>query len=261
MIRIAAANIQNGVGVTRSYGQYALVGWRYVLPHSPAALEGLVRAIEHEKIDVLALSEAEGGSFRSRGINYVNWIAERTELSHHVFFPTFRRSLRGRVLTNQGNAILSRLPLRKHDNHRLPGDGEPRYLGEATIEHGTSTFTVFTTHLSLQRAARQDQLLAIARIAGAREGPKLLMGDFNTPHLEELGDIEAVGLTKLHTGPTFPSWNPQRCLDHVFASDDWNQASAVALESVRVADHLPILATVANGRHDDKPRGDHRSSS
>lgn len=179
----------NGVGVTRSYGQYAQVGWKYVLPHSPDVLEGLVRAIDHEEIDVLTLSEAEGGSFRSRGINYVSWFAERTELRHHLLFPTFRRSFRGRMLTNQGNAVLSRYPLLRHENHRLPGSGEPRYLGEATIAHEASTFTVFTTHLSLQRLGSGFGLGA--RIGSSRRSPPGYDHPFEPRIVPNAGDISA----------------------------------------------------------------------
>jgi len=247
-IRIVSANIQNGVGVTRSYGQYALVGWRYLLPHGPKALEELVRFVGGEAIDVLALSEVEGGSFRSRGIDYAQWLAERTPLCHHLFFPTVRRSLGGKVMANQGNAVLSRWPLASHEAHRLPGGGEPRYLCEATIEHPDASFLLFTTHLSLARQERSEQLLDIARTVGAKTGPRLLMGDLNTSDVGELRDVEDEGLVKLPTGPTYPSWAPRRCLDHVFASEDWNDASAVVAETVKVADHLPVVITVSRLR-------------
>lgn len=250
--RIATFNIQNGVGVTRGYGGYLVHGWRYLLPHSATSLESVAAFVKWESIDALLLNEAEGGSFRSREIDYVRWLSERTELEHSVFFPTFRRTLRGRVLSNQGNAVLSKHEIEVHDNHRLPGSGEPRFLGEATIRRGSSTLALFTTHLSLRRAERRTQLAAVARVVGQREGPRVLMGDFNTNDLAELEVIEKTGMVRLPTGPSFPSWSPQRCLDHVFASRESARASACVIEGVKAADHLPVVATVTI--RDEEPR-------
>lgn len=242
--RIATFNIQNGVGVTQGYRGYLVRGWRYLLPHSPAALDAVAAFVKWESIDVLLLNEAEGGSFRSRGIDYVRWLSERTALEHSVFFPTARRVLRGRVLSNQGNAVLSRDVIEGHENHRLPGGGEPRFLGEATIRRGDSKLSLFTTHLSLRRSERSAQIEAVARIAGQREGTRVLMGDFNTSDLAELDVIEEAGLVRLPTGPSFPSWSPQRCLDHVFASSESSRVTACVIEGVKAADHLPVVATV-----------------
>ncbi len=243
LLRVATINIQNGVRVTKGYRQYALLGWRYYLPHAPRALEGVVDLADRESIDVLTLQEAEGGSFRSRYIDYVQWLASRTELERARFFPTYSRTWRGRVMSNQGNAVLSRFPLEAHENHRLPGPGEPRYLSEAAIRCPGGTVAVFTTHLSLAREVRAEQLAAIARIVGDRSGPKVLTGDLNTPNPEELRVLEASGLCKLPTGPSYPSWAPRRSLDHIFTGPECRGAATV-IERVEVADHLPVVATI-----------------
>ncbi len=249
LLKVATFNIQNGVAVTRGYWQYATAGLKYVLPHSPWALEGVCTFVERETIDVLMLNEAEGGSFRSHEINYVRWIADRTDLKEQVFLPTFRRALGKKALSNQGNGILSRFPLTSHDNHRLPGRGEPRYLGEALVQAPSTSITVFTTHLSLNNGERRDQLEAISKIVAARGGPRVLAGDLNTSDLNELKPIEDAGLKRLETGPTFPSWTPRRCLDHAFASDGCLRPSAAVISEVMASDHLPVLVTLT--LHDD----------
>jgi endonuclease/exonuclease/phosphatase family metal-dependent hydrolase len=245
-LRLATHNIQNGVGVTRGYGDYALRGWKYLLPHSPEPLRGVLEYIESSEVDVLALNEVEGGSFRSRRVDHSSWVADRSPLCHKVFFPTFRRVVAGRVLTNQGNAILSRLPVTSHEAHLLPGRGEPRFLGRATVEtEEGETLSIFTTHLSLSRPERRAQLEAVAGIVSRHPGARLLCGDLNTAEPAELSILEDHGLGRLPTGPTFPSWRPRRCLDHVFVSEELDKVVADVLDEVAVADHLPIVVRAA----------------
>jgi len=71
------------------------------------------------------------------------------------------------------------------------------------------------------------------------------MGDMNT-HANDLlqnSPLRDLGLLAPQVEATFPSWRPQRCLDHILLSP------TLTLESVQVlaqpiSDHLPVAVEI-----------------
>lgn len=244
MLTIASLNLQSGVEITRGYAQYAVHFWRYFLPHDLSVLDAVAAFVEEAAIDVLALQEVDGGSFRSRGEAFVDSLRERApSLVSHVFFSTTRF---GR-LTHQGNAILSRWPLVRSSLTPLSGGVDRRALGEAVLDANGRELTVLTTHLALSRRARAPQIETIVSVLRNRRGPMILSGDFNTGDLRELSAIEAGGVRRIDPMPTYPSWRPRRALDHLFVSPDVTVESFEVPGEIRVSDHLPVVAKVRLG--------------
>src|SRR5690606_8684199 len=103
-LRIAVCNLQSGIGTTRGYWQYLTTGWKYGMPHDSIPVERAADFLREEDIDVVALSEVEGGSRRSRGIDQLELLAQRSGLREQVFFPTLVLGRR----VNQGNGVCAR---------------------------------------------------------------------------------------------------------------------------------------------------------
>ena len=69
----------------------------------------------------------------------------------------------------------------------------------------------------------------------------VLMGDLNT-QVDELlyrSPLRSLGLQAPQLAATFPSWKPQRCLDHILLSDNLQVAHSSVL-GLPLSDHLPV---------------------
>jgi endonuclease/exonuclease/phosphatase family metal-dependent hydrolase len=162
-------------------------------------------------------------------------------LGYEVAYAGASRRPDGAVL---GNALLSRLPVRRRAMVPLPPDGvEPRSLLCALVDTPEGELPVFVTHLAWEHqlgAVRARQVRAVLAaveqfVASCPAAlPCLLMGDFNTaPGADELrpldrGWVDAWCVAGDGPGVTFDPENdyaqaweepPQR-LDYVFLAAD-----------------------------------------
>ena len=234
MIRFCTLNLQTGVGTTRGYWHYLLTGWKYFLHHSPKKIEEAGRFFKDHKIDVITLNEVEGGSFRSK--NQLELLENITGL-HGEFFTT--RYLQ--PFMRQGNAMLSRYPMKKSGKTRLSRGGEPRYLCETEINIKGKKITVLTTHLSVARWIRKRQIPEIAARLKELKGPVILGADFNVQHPEDLDPILETRMKMAPIQKTFPTWNPTKHMDYILHSKHF-KVRGVKAKDERISDHLPIIA-------------------
>jgi len=91
---------------------------------------------------------------------------------------------------------------------------------------------------------RTRQLAYIRELIGDYRH-QVLMGDMNThaTDLLENSPLRDLGLLAPQIEATFPSWRPQRCLDHILLSP------SLTLERVQVlaqpiSDHLPVAVEI-----------------
>jgi endonuclease/exonuclease/phosphatase family metal-dependent hydrolase len=143
-----------------------------------------------------------------------------------------------------GNALLSRLSVRRQAMVPLPPDGvEPRSLLCALVDVPEGALPVFVTHLAWEHRlgavrARQVRavLAAVEQFAASEPAvlPAVLMGDFNTgPGAEELRPLDAgwrdawsvagdgPGVTFDPENDYVREWEePPRRLDYVFVAAD-----------------------------------------
>ena len=235
-LRVAVCNLQAGVGTTRGYWHYATTLWRYVCPHDAAPIHEAAALLRASGVDLALLTEAEGPSRRSQGVDYVDLIAERAALPETAFFPTATSAVR-----TQGNAVCARHPVRTVQHAPLPGRLEPRFLSEAIVTVGGTALRVFVTHLELLRTVRARQIKAIAMRLRECDGPALLGGDFNVRDPAELAPIRAAGFREVPPRPTFPSWDPRHALDRLFVRPGVSMGSISTLDAARFSDHLPLV--------------------
>jgi len=211
-------------------------------------LRAIVRAIEHERADLVALQEVDFGLFRTGYVNQAQWLA--AQLGMHAIMGGTRRQ--GRY----GNALLTRWPSTFVKNHNLTIWPQP---GRACLEVHLATpkgvLLCYVTHLGLLPQERMVQAKRLTREIIAAEGghePILLMGDFNTMwrsrvsrHLRSrFTDVfEVAGNGR---SSTFHARLPGVRFDYIYAAGLTAIASHVAVTpwAEQGSDHLPLVAAL-----------------
>ncbi|HKM37692.1 MAG TPA: endonuclease/exonuclease/phosphatase family protein [Thiopseudomonas sp.] len=233
-IRLLSFNIQVGIS-TSAYRHYVTRSWKHLIPHQE-------RYRNLEKIgfllgdyDIVALQEADGGSLRSGNINQVQQLAQ---LGNFPYWYQQRNRNLG-PFAQHSNGLLTRMQPQRLEDHPLPGPaGRGAIL--AQIGEDDNAIAVVSMHLALGTRARTRQLDYIREIVSDYKHI-ILMGDMNT-HAEKLlinSPLSSLNLRAPQVCATFPSWNPQRCLDHILISSELEIANMSVLP-VPISDHLPV---------------------
>ncbi|XQE67073.1 endonuclease/exonuclease/phosphatase family protein [Pseudomonas sp. P3C3] len=237
-LRLLSFNIQVGISTER-YRHYLTRSWQHLLPHSG-------RAVNLQRIgallgdyDLVALQEVDGGSLRSGFINQVERLAELGAFPY--WYQQLNRDM-GR-LAQHSNGMLSRLRPDLLEDHPLPGPpGRGAIL--ARFGAGADALAVINLHLALGARTRTRQLAYVRElIEGYRH--VVLMGDMNTHAVDLLqrSPLRDLGLFAPQVAATFPSWRPQRCLDHILLSPTL-LLERVEVLSQPISDHLPVAVDI-----------------
>ena len=239
LLRLLSANIQAGSS-TRAYRDYVTRSWSHVLPNGKRLnLDAL--ATLAEPFDVVGLQESDPGSLRSGFTNQADYLAERGNFPYWSHQPNRRISR----IAGSGNALLSRVQPREMLDYALPGRIAGRGVLLARFGEGDQAWDLAVTHLSLGAKSRMLQLGFLAELLS--ESPRLvLMGDFNcdfdAPEMRALYRQTAL-VPPSDRVPTFPSWAPQRSLDHVLVGGlDITSYRAVPAAG---SDHMAVAVEIA----------------
>jgi endonuclease/exonuclease/phosphatase family metal-dependent hydrolase len=233
-LRLLSCNIQAGSS-TRAYREYITRSWSHVLPTGKRAnLDSLAELFA--QYDIVGLQESDPGSLRSGFDNQSDYLAERGG------FPFFSHQANRRIsgIAGSGNALLSRHEPIELLDYALPGRIAGRGVLIARYGTGADAWQLAITHLSLGAKSRELQLRFLAELLA--DVPRLvLMGDFNCP--ADAPEMRALyRRTRLRPPPkplpTFPSWAPERPLDHILVGgfDIENYTALTAAGS----DHLAV---------------------
>lgn len=240
-IRLLTFNIQVGIN-TSSYHHYLTRSWQHFLPNR-RRIENLDRiATLLSQYDVVALQECDGGSLRSGYINQVQYLAEAAGIPY--WYQQLNRNL-GQI-AQHSNGLLSRFRPLDVTEHKLPGVIPGRGAIIARYGAEDDPLVLVLMHLSLSKSAQQRQLGYIRElIADYRH--VVLMGDMNA-HSEQLLTRTPLKETDLiplpDTAHSFPSWRPEKALDHILVSPSLEIRRSEVV-SYPVSDHLPIAMDVA----------------
>jgi len=221
------------------------------------------------RADVVALQEADSGTFRAGGRHVARELAGELKMNYvraHVPTPSDvepkgrkwwldfeERMLRGEA-GDTGVALLSRLPLSQPERIELPWDAcpwRPRLAVAASVPFGGRRLHVFNahidTHASVEGQLRQHR--TILALAARTAEPTVLLGDFNT--LNDEGRRAARGLlesegyaTPLPTNtPTWRSGPIRHHFDWIFLRGARVLRWGVA--RVRgISDHWPVWVEI-----------------
>jgi len=239
-LKLLSFNIQVGIE-TGGYHHYLTKSWQHLLP-IPKRKQALMRmAHTMSAFDLVAIQEADGGSFRSGFINQVEFLA------HNAGFPFWFQQLNRNLglVAQHSNGALCRNKPSKVMLHKLPGILPGRgaifmYFGE-----GDDSLLVVVMHLALGKGTQNRQLMHIRDLIGAQKRV-VLMGDMNThaDHLLNLSPLKDLSLQPVVDGlQTFPSWRPSKGLDHILVSDTVD-VEQVGVLDIPVSDHLPIAMEI-----------------
>ena len=239
-LRLLSYNIQSGLS-THTYSQYLTRSWRHLVPvpSRMVNLDGIARILTD--YDLVGLQEVDAGSLRSGFVNQVKYLAAYAGFEH-VFDQSNRKI---GMISQHGNALLSRIRPDAITEHKLPGLIPGRGVLEVRFGSGVDALHVLILHMALGRRGRLRQIEFLAEIV--RDCRHIiLMGDLNCPSdsREMAVLLESVRLCEPEPGLlTFPSWRPDRQLDHILVSP------SIAVERVEVldhaySDHLPIAMDV-----------------
>ena len=239
-LRLLSFNIQSGVP-GNSYRDYLRNSWRQVLPSAVRienlhAIGGLVR-----DFDLVALQEADAGSLRSGYLNQTRYLADQARLPYWVH----QANRKVGAMAHSGNGFLARYEPSSAEEHRLPGAIPGR--GALILRYGSPEqgLTIAVVHLALGQLARRAQLKYLReQLAPARH--LVVMGDFNCEASSRKLSLfqAALGLTAPTEGlASYPSWKPQRALDHILISGTLTAQDAETVD-VGFSDHLPVALTV-----------------
>jgi endonuclease/exonuclease/phosphatase family metal-dependent hydrolase len=238
-LRVLSCNILAGGSVKR-YREYVTHSWKQVLPTGKRAnLDGLAGILS--EFDLVALQETDSGSLRSGFLNQTEYLAESAGFPYWTHQPNRKVA----KVAASANGLLSRLKPTEVLDYPLPG--RIRGRGVLWARYGTEkhSLVVMVAHLSLGPQARAHQLGYITELLEVYPNA-LLIGDLNTPvESPELQTLFA--RTSLRPPalppPTFPSWAPNRAIDHILASSTLRVDELRTLPHL-VSDHLPIAATI-----------------
>jgi len=235
-LRLLSANIQAGSS-TRGYHDYVARSWSHVLPagNKLRSLDVIARlAGEH---DIVGLNESDPGSLRSGFTNQTHYLAQRGNFEYWTHHPNRRMG----GFASSANGLLSRLEPLDVVNHPLPGRVKGRGVLIARFGTSDDALHVAVAHLSLGAGSRHAQLGFIAELLHAHPHA-VLMGDFNTsvdtPEMQAL--FRATRLQPpAQVVPTFPSWRPQRAIDHILVSENLRCTDMRAVAAAH-SDHLAL---------------------
>jgi len=235
-LKLLSANIQAGSS-TRGYHDYVARSWSHVLPtNKRGALDAIAKlAGDH---DIVGLQESDPGSLRSNFTNQTHYLAERGGFDYWSHQPNRRMG----GVASSANGLLSKLEPVEVGDHPLPGRVRGRGVLLARFGDGDEGLTIAIAHLSLGAVSRASQLAFIAELLQGHPHA-VLMGDFNcTPDRPEMELL----YRRTHLQPpacvvpTFPSWNPQRAIDHILVTPGLGRCADHRALPAALSDHLAL---------------------
>ncbi len=234
-MRILTYNIQGGI-YTQRYREYVTNSWKQILPHKER-VQNLNRiASMLANYDLVGLQEVDAGSLRTGFIDQTEYLA------HRAGFPWWYKQINRNIgpIAQHSNGVLSRHRPERVSEHRLPGlPGRGALLLEFGAEQGR--LAVCIVHLALGRRSRSMQLDYIRELVADHER-LIVMGDMNSgsDSIEVRRLMKAAALREPISGMmTFPSWRPQRKIDHILVSENLGVRNARVLD-YPLSDHLPV---------------------
>lgn len=231
-LRVLAYNIKHGQGMD-----------------GRVDLERAAEVIRRLDPDVVTLQEVDRGVERTGGVDQARRLGELTGME--AVFGPFMAYDGGEY----GMAVLSRLPVLRRVNHRLPDGAEPRSALEVRVGVGPERRQVAVVGIHLyrtpeERLAQAEALAAALSDESDEALPVVLAGDFNSPpDSRVLARLEDAGWSVLpKDGPraTFPADAPDREIDYVMLrpAGAFEVVEHRVVDEPRVSDHRPVLAVL-----------------
>ena len=209
-------------------------------------IAGVIRSVEP---DLVALQEVDQKVKRTQVVDQSGELAKLTRLQ--VVFGA-NIELQG---GHYGNAVLSRFPVSRHENHLLPNidESEQRGVIEAEIKIPDLDMSLLLLATHLDYRADERERLASAKVinelaAQHPNQPALLAGDLNATHNSKtLQQLETMW-TRANEKPmaTVPVNQPDKQIDFILyrPANRWKVVEVKVLDEAVASDHLAIFAVL-----------------
>ena len=235
-IRLLSYNVQAGISTGR-YRHYITHSWKHVLPHAQrfSNLDRIARLVR--EYDIVGLQELDAGSLRSGYVNLTQYLSEKADMP----FWSDQTNRRIGRFASHSMGLLSRFNPTEIVEHRLPGRIPGR--GALLIRYGTKhdSLVVLILHMALGKRARLRQFDYVSEIVNEYRHV-IVMGDLNC-HSQSAEMDYLINRTMMrepfHGVDTFPSWCPQRNIDHILVTPTLHVDHVKAL-NFSLSDHLPV---------------------
>lgn len=239
-LKLLSYNIQIGIS-TRKYRQYLTASWKHIVPH-PQRFANLDRmASMLRDYDLVGIQEADAGSVRSGFVNLTQYLAA------NAGFPYWDDQTNRRIgrLAHHSMGVLSRYRPTGITEHRLPGRIPGRGAMAVRFGDGEESLVVLIVHLALSKRARISQVEYLSDLVNQYRHV-VMMGDLNCR--SESKEMDTLLNRTLMTEPlhglnTFPSWRPERNIDHILVTPTVQVENASVLD-YPISDHLPVSMDV-----------------
>ncbi len=235
-LKIMTYNTHAGISASRASESWKNI-WQHVLPsqdkiHNLAAISDLISAF-----DVVGLQESDAGSIRSGYMNHTKHLAWLGGFKYWT--DQINRDL---IFARHSMGFLSRHRIVSVSRHPLPGKipGRGLLIVQLTFRDEPLAFAI--SHLSLGSRDRIRQAEYIGDILRELSCSTILMGDFNcgSDSRELAAIMEKTGMRPAAKKmATYPSWNPQRDIDHFLVSKGIT-IKKVGVIDFALSDHLPM---------------------
>lgn len=203
--------------------------------------------IRAQRPDIVGLQEVDDRAERSGKVAQAEQLGASLGL-HHAF---------GRFMDFQGGAygmaILTRFPIERTEEVRLPEGNEPRIALSVriTLPDG-SELTIVNVHFDWVRddTFRYAQAEALTKYLDGLETPYILLGDFNdVPASRTLAlfrERAAEAAKPENNRFTFSSTEPSREIDYIFFAPAaaWHAREVTVVDERLASDHRPVVAVL-----------------
>jgi len=211
-------------------------------------LERIAAVINAEKPDLVGLNEVDQGCARSQKIDEPAVLAKLTGMTH-----VFEKNI-DHDGGKYGNAVLSRLPIVRHENHKLPSDYEGEQRGVLEVEVGDKdgeSLLFLCTHLDY-RPDDHERLASIETIenvvANSDGQPVILAGDLNATPESKVMETFAKSWGRSNSEPvaTFPAAKPEKQIDYILfrPAAEWEVVETRVLDEAVASDHRGMMAVL-----------------
>ncbi|WZO98118.1 endonuclease/exonuclease/phosphatase family protein [Isosphaeraceae bacterium EP7] len=210
-------------------------------------LERIAKVILSVDPHVVSLQEVDRGAKRTGGLDEPAELGRLTKMT-----PLFERNIPFQG-GEYGNAVLTRLPVKGHQNIKLPS----HYVGEqrgalavdlTAPDPRQTPIRFIATHIDYRSedAERMDSVKRLEELAAeAPTLPTLLVGDLNSVPGSRVMDAFGKTWTRSDSTflPTYPSDKPIRQIDYVLYRNAprWKVVETRVLEEPLASDHRPLL--------------------
>ncbi|WP_146565558.1 endonuclease/exonuclease/phosphatase family protein [Posidoniimonas corsicana] len=231
-LRVMSFNIHHGVGVDGRLD-----------------LERIAAVIRAASPDLVALQEVDAGAARTDRVDQPKTLARLTGM--HAIFGDNIPYQGGRY----GNAVLSRWPVARHENHKLPShyDGEQRGVLEVWPQtpKGFPQVRLLATHFDYRPGSKErveSARMTNRMLTGGGDELTLLVGDLNaTPDSPTLDELKK-HWRSANDSPalTFPVDEPTKQIDYVLLpkASGWRVERFEVLNEAVASDHRALIATL-----------------